>query len=131
MFNPLVIPHSWDDLFLTEKAIVRTSAFWTCLLSTAYPVIFASGLALRSGFSGDSIAVLPLVCIPGVLIYFGWLFLDFVNSIRELLHYVPKEQAALLLGAGRTVTRLFYSLMFTVGTALIIARMWMLPPHGR
>ena len=128
MFNPLVIPHSWDDLFLPEKAMVRTSALWVCLLSVAYPAILAIGLALRLGFSGDSIAVVLLVCIPGVLIYFLWLFLDFVNSLRELIDYVPKEQAALLLRTGRTVTRLFYSLMFAVGTALVIGRLWMLPP---
>ena len=42
---------------------------------------------------------------------------------------VPEEQAALPLRAGRTIARLFYSLMFAVGTALVIGRTWMLPPH--
>ena len=132
MFNPLAVPDSWDDLYLPEKAMARTTPFWACLLWLVYGEIAANGLAWRLAHSpnASTLMVPPLLCLAVALIYFGWLFLDFVNSMREVIHHLPKEQAETLLRAGRRATRLFYSLMITVGMALTIARMLMLSPHG-
>jgi hypothetical protein len=136
MLNPFAVPDSWNDLFLSDKPMVRTSAFWTCALAMAYAVIFSTGFAIRlwavrSVIPDVALAVPVLVFLDVVLIYLGWRFLAFVEDIRETVRQVPKEQSVALLRSGRAVTRIFYSLMFGVGIALALASMLLVLPGAR
>jgi hypothetical protein len=128
MFNPLTEPESWNDLFLSEKPMAKTSAFWTCLLALAYAAIVAGGLGIRlaagkHAHPAYAYAIPALVILTGFLFYLGWRFLGFIESIRQVVSEVPREQAVIVLRAARAATRLFYSSMLGVGIALMIAKL--------
>ncbi len=128
MFNPLVIPDTWDNLFVGNKPALRTAAGWTCAWSVLFALVAAGGLGSYLIQHGDTISTTH-VALPAIVISMAFLlflcgkFIAFVADIRETVRTIPADQSAIVLRAARSVIRLFYTLVTIIGIALIVTRM--------